>query len=282
MYMSTITEMNLQKSFFPRLISSVPTQRWYCLTNLTTMKIINSTVLITGGSSGIGLKLSKVLIQRGNKVIICGKSNEKLMAAKQIMPQLITYQCDLSDSQQCIDFAEKIRENHPDLNILINNAAIVNKIDFIGEEKAIELAENEYQTNLLAPIRLIKLLYPTLSANESPAIINITTGLIYAPRYIYPFYNSSKSALHSFTQTLRIRLKDEKTEVIEVMFPAVDTPWHQGSPPKIAIGVEQAVFEMMHGLEKGRSEIKVGGAKILYLISRLAPSFALKKVNEIG
>jgi len=245
------------------------------------MKLKNNTVLITGGSSGIGLELSKVFVQKGNKVIICGKSNEKLVAAKKNVPQLITYQCDLSDSKECTDFAGKIAENHPDLNILVNNAAIVNRIDFIDDENAIELAENEYQTNLIAPIRLIKLLYKTISANDSSAIINITTGLIFAPRVIYPFYNSSKSALHSFTQTLRIRLKDEKTKVVEVMFPAVDTPWHQGTPPKIAISTDAAVSDMIKGLEKGKSEIKVGGAKILYLISRLAPNFALKKVNEI-
>lgn len=245
------------------------------------MKITNSTVLITGGSSGIGLELSKNLIKKGNKVIICGKSNEKLVAAKKMMPQLITYQCDLSDRKECTDFAERIKKSHPDVNILINNAAIVNKIDFIDDEKAIERAENEYQTNLIAPIRLIKLLYSTISVNESPAIVNVTTGLIYAPRFIYPFYNSSKSALHSFTQTLRIRLRNEKVKVIEVMFPAVDTPWHQGTPPKIAIGADKAVKEMIYGLEKGKSEIKVGGAKILYFISRVAPAFALKKVNEI-
>jgi uncharacterized oxidoreductase len=245
------------------------------------MKLKNNTVLITGGSSGIGLELSKVLIQKGNKVIICGKSNEKLLAAKKMEPMLITYQCDLSDSRECINFSRQIAENHPDLNILINNAAIVNKIDFINEDNAVELALNEYQTNLIAPIRLIKLLYKTISANDYSAIINITTGLIYAPRVIYPFYNSSKSALHSFTQTLRIRLKDEKVKVVEVMFPAVNTPWHKGTPPKIAISTGLAVSEMVKGLEKGNLEIKVGGVKKLHFISRLAPAFALKKINQI-
>jgi len=245
------------------------------------MKLISNTVLITGGSSGIGLELSKVLVRKGNKVIICGKSAAKLAAAKEQEPRLVTYQCDLSDSAGCTDFARKISEEHPDLNMLINNAAIVNKIDFIVNENALELAEKEYQTNLIAPIRLIKLLYPTLRANESGAIINITTGLIYAPRTIYPFYNSSKSALHSFTQTLRIRLKDEGIKVVEVMFPAVDTPWHQGAPPKIAIRADVAVADMIKGLEKGKPEIKIGGAKMLYFVSRLAPAFALKKVNEI-
>jgi len=245
------------------------------------MNLDKNTVLITGGSSGIGLELSKVLIQKGNKVIICGKSKEKLEAAKKLEPNLIIYQCNLSNQQECFDLAKIIIDNHPELNILINNAAIVNKIDFIKKDNAIELAEKEYQTNLIAPIHLIKLLYDTINANESPAIINITTGLIYAPRVIYPFYNSSKSALHSFTQTLRIRLKNERTKVVEVMFPAVSTPWHNGNPPKIAISVEQAVRQMIKGLEKGKQEIRIGGAKILYLMSRIAPSFALKKVNEI-
>lgn len=245
------------------------------------MKLTNNTILITGGSSGIGLQLSRILIQKQNTIIICGKSNEKLIAAKKIEPKLITYQCDLSDSSECIDFANMIKEKHPKINILINNAAIVNKIDFLKDEKALELAENEYQTNLLAPIRLIKLLYNSINANESPAIINITTGLIYAPRVIYPFYNSSKSALHSFTQTLRIALSKENTEVIEVMFPAVITPWHKGNPPKIAMPVEEAVSQMIKGLEKGKSEIMIGGAKILRLMSRVAPGFALKKVNSI-
>ncbi len=245
------------------------------------MKLSNNTILITGGSSGIGLEMSKQFLSRDNKVIICGRSKEKLLEAKRILPRLKIFQCDISDKDQCKKLTNWIKEEHPDLNLLINNAAIVNKIDFINNETAMEFAENEYQTNLIAPILLIKLLYKTLNANESSAIINITTGLIYAPRSIYPFYNSSKSGLHSFTQTLRIRLKDEKTKVYEVMFPAVDTPWHQGNPPKIAIGVEKAVAEMVTGLEKDKPEIRVAGAKMLHLISRIAPGFAVKKVNEI-
>lgn len=245
------------------------------------MKLKNNTVLITGGSSGIGLELSNRLIQMGNQVIICGKSDEKLAVAKKRLPTLVTYQCDLSDENQCMEFSRMVAKNHSGLNVLVNNAAIVSKIDFINDGNSIELAENEYQTNLLAPIRLTKMLYKTLMANNSPAIINITTGLIYAPRVIYPFYNSSKAALHSFTQTLRIRLKEEKTDVIEVMFPAVNTPWHKGTPPKIAISPELAVSEMIKGLEKGKTEIRVGGAKLLYLMSRIAPGFAMKKVNQI-
>lgn len=246
------------------------------------MNLSNNTILITGGSSGIGLELSKVLIQKGNTVIICGKSDEKLMAAKKLEPNLFTYQCDLADAKACNAFAKTIIQHHPALNILINNAAIANKIDFLKDDQALEFAESEYQTNLLAPIRLIKLFYNTISTNNNGAIINITTGLVYAPRAIYPFYNSSKSAIHSFTQTLRFNLKREKTKVIEVLFPAVDTPWHKGAPPKIAISAEQAVHEMITGLEKGKAEIRVGGVKLLYWLSRIAPGFAFKKINQVA
>lgn len=245
------------------------------------MKLKNNTVLITGGSSGIGLELSSILMRNGNKVIICGRSKKKLLAAQASAPALVTYQCDLSQKKDCEDFAKWLAENHPTLNVLINNAATVNKIDFFEDQHAIELAETEYQTNLIAPLRLIKMLYPVMITNDSPVVINITTGLVYAPRMIYPFYNSSKSALHSFTQTLRLRLKNDKTRVIEVMFPAVDTPWHKGNPPKIAISTEKAVTEMIKGLEKGKEEIRIGGVKLLYPVSRLAPGFAFRKINQI-
>jgi uncharacterized oxidoreductase len=245
------------------------------------MNLTNNTVLVTGGSSGIGLQLSKVLVQKGNTVIICGRSEEKLARAKKAEPGLITYQCDLAQAKECSDLAKWIGANHPGLNVLVNNAAVVSTIDFLEEKDALAMAELEYQVNFFAPIRLIKLLYRTLKTNQAPTIVNVTTGLIYAPKVSYPFYNSSKAALHSFTQTLRMKLASENIQVIEVMFPAVDTPWHKGSPPKIAISTEAAVNEMVRGMQKGSAEIRVKGAKILYLLSRIAPGFALKKINQL-
>ncbi|MGB5698566.1 SDR family oxidoreductase [Muriicola sp.] len=245
------------------------------------MKLENNTVLITGGSSGIGLELSKVLIQKGNKVIICGRSNEKLTKAREIEPKLITYQCDLSISEECINFSKKITEKHPELNVLINNAAIVNKTNFLNTDTIVEMAENEMQTNFMAPIRLIHLLSPILQKNNKPTIINITTGLIYTPRADYPFYNATKAALHSFTQVFRKQTENSNINIVEVMFPAVKTPWHKGKPPKIAISAEKAVNEMIKGLEKNKKEIRVAGAKMLYIVSRIAPKFAFRKVNSL-
>jgi uncharacterized oxidoreductase len=246
------------------------------------MKLSNNTVLITGGSSGIGLELTRVLSKNNNRVIICGRSEQKLNAAKAEIPGLITYQCDLSEAEQCHELANWLRKSYSELNVIINNAALVNKIDFLEDSFALDKLEIEVNTNLLAPIRLIKMLYEQITKNPHPAIINITTGLIYTPRAIYPFYNATKAALHSFTQVLRLQSKPGNCKIVEVMFPAVDTPWHDGNPPKIAIPVEQAVAEMLNGLSKGKEEIRIAGAKILYLVSRLIPGFALKKVNSLS
>jgi uncharacterized oxidoreductase len=98
---------------------------------------------------------------------------------------------------------------------------------------------------------------------------------------VYPIYNATKAALHSFTQVLRHQLKNANVQVIEVMMPVVDTPWHQGNAPKIAISPGKAVSEMIAGLEKGKLEIRVGAVKILYFLARLAPGLAFRMINRI-
>jgi uncharacterized oxidoreductase len=245
------------------------------------MKLTNNTILITGGSSGIGLEMSRQLTQLNNQVIICGRSKQRLEEAKAQIPELDIYPCDLSNKGECEALATWVTGKYPMLNVLINNAAIVHKTQFLQEDTIVDMAEKEMQTNFLAPVRLVHLLYPHLRLKNPAAIIHITTGLIYSPRADYPFYNATKAALHSFTQVFRRQTAHEQVEVMEVMFPAVDTPWHKGNPPKIAIPPQKAVREMLSGWQKGKTEIRVGGAKLLYNISRIAPGFAFKKVNNL-
>ncbi|RNL90391.1 SDR family NAD(P)-dependent oxidoreductase [Sinomicrobium pectinilyticum] len=245
------------------------------------MAITTNTILITGGSSGLGLEMAKRFSQLGNKVIICSRSAVKLSAARQQFPDLITYPCDISQPKDCGLLKKWLEQNYPETNILINNAGIVHKTDFITDGEVVEKAEKELSTNLVAPIRLTKLLLPFLLSNQNARIINITSGLVYVSRADYPFYNATKAALHSFTQVLRHQLREKPVQVVEVFFPAVDTPWHKGNPPKIAIPPEKAVAEMLKGLDQGKEEIRVGGAKLLYRLSRIAPKFAFKKLNNL-
>jgi len=245
------------------------------------MKLNHNTILITGGSSGIGLELARTLLQKKNTVIVCGRSEEKLIAARQKLPSLIIHQCDISREPERRRLCTWISQNYPGCNILINNAAIVNKTDFRSDEHMIEKTYAEIETNLIAPISLTKLFLPVLEKNKDAAIINITTGLVFAPRTIYPIYNATKAGLHSFTKVLREQLKNTPVKVIEVMMPAIDTPWHNSNPPKIAIPVELAVADMLRYLELDKQEIKIGKVKLLSIISRIAPGFAFKKINSL-
>ena len=246
------------------------------------MKLENNTVLITGGSSGVGLELAQRLIQLNNKVLICGSSLEKLERAKAQMPSIDYLACDLSEEDSPSQLFKWVKENHPTCNVLVNNAAITHTLDFHDTPDILEVAKKEMQVNLMAPIELTKLFTPLLEQNPNPAVINITSGLVYSPRAIYPFYNATKAALHSFTQVLRIQSSKRNLDVIEILLPAVNTPWHKGNPPKIAIPVEKAVDGMLKGLRKGETEIRVAGVKILYALFRIAPSFALKKINNLN
>lgn len=241
----------------------------------------NNIILITGGSSGIGFELAKRLLSKGNTVLICGRSEEKLQRAKKEMPGVHIFRCNLSKQTERVKLFEWVASNHPDCNLLINNAAVVHRADFYDDDSIVEKAELEIATNLMAPIALSKLFMPLLLENKGAAIVNITTGLVYAPRAVYPVYNATKAALHSFSQVLRYQLKHRHIDVIEVLMPAVDTPWHQENPPKIAISPEKAVEEMLRKMEKGQKEIKIGGVKILYALSRIAPSFAFRKINSL-
>lgn len=246
------------------------------------MVLQDNTILITGGSSGIGLEMAEHFSKKSNKVLICSRSPDKLERAKKEIPSLHYLQCDISKPEECEKLRNWVESDHPECNILINNAAIVTRKNFYEDDEAIRHAESEIATNLMAPIRLSKLFAPVLAKNDHPRIINITTGLVYVPRADYPFYCATKAALHSFTKVLRTQSEGRTIKIIEVLFPVVDTPWHEGHPPDIAISPKEAVDEMIRGLERNKEEIPIGKVKLLYILSRIAPDFAFKKLNSLA
>jgi uncharacterized oxidoreductase len=245
------------------------------------MQLKGNTILITGGSSGIGLELAQQLTASGNKVLICGRSEDKLRTAKMNTPELDYFCCDLALQAERENLIGWIREYYPECNLLINNAAVVYNGSFHENTHSVHLAESEFQTNVLGPIHLIHALLPLISRNKNPQIVTVTTGLIYAPRVIYPFYNATKAALHAFTLVLREQLFPKGVRVTEVLFPVVNTPWHKGKAPAIAISPEKAVCAFIQEWTKGKTEIRVGKVRLLYILSRISPGFAFRKINSL-
>lgn len=244
------------------------------------MKPDNNTILITGGSSGIGLALVRALATR-NRVLICGRSASRLEEAQREVPSIDIFCCDLAVPTERKKLFDWVAIRHPSCNVLINNAAIVHKTDFHTDPEMEEKTAQEIQVNLVAPIVLTKLFLPLLLKNEQPMVVNITTGLVYVPRAVYPIYCGTKAALHAFTCVLREQMKREKISVVEVLMPVVDTPWHKGQPPRIAIPASKAVDEMLSKLRKGQKEIRIGAVKLLYWINRFFPRVAFRLINRL-
>lgn len=144
------------------------------------MNLTSNTILITGGGAGIGLALARQLAERGNRVIICGRSEAALLQAQAQVPDLLIRVCDITDQASRQAMLNWLSSEHPKLNILVNNAGIQHRRLFSDADALADL-EQEVATNFTAPVRLIGELLPLLKQQPSATIINVTSALAYAP-----------------------------------------------------------------------------------------------------
>lgn len=186
------------------------------------MKLTGNTILITGGTSGIGLAFAEEFLKEGNKVIITGRREERLKEIKARFPEIITKVSDVSDAGQRVELVDWIRHSYPDTNILINNAG-VQLITDLKSEVDLNRIGTEIETNFTAPVHLSSLFVEHLSDNENAAIINITSGLAFVPIAAMAIYCATKAAMHSLTMSLRFQLKDTGIKIFEIAPPSVDT-----------------------------------------------------------
>jgi uncharacterized oxidoreductase len=248
------------------------------------MKISGNTVLITGGATGIGRALAEDFLKEGNEVIICGRREERLLAARKRCPQLHVKVCDVAKKGERKSLLKWATSNFESLNILVNNAGIQREVDLTKGPVDLQGSENEIKTNLEAPIHLSALFVPHLMKRKEAAIINISSGLAFVPLAMVPVYCATKAALHSFTLSLRHQLSDTAVRVYEVAPPLVETELHKyageerqrelrGIPP------EEVARTTMKSLEGDEFEIAVGMARDLRAGSRNDPNGAFKRLN---
>ncbi len=227
------------------------------------MKLTGRTWLITGGATGIGLALAKAIAARDNRVIICGRNEDNLNRACSEDPNLTARQCDVADAASRGALVSWLAAEHPDLSVLVNNAGIQVPRNLRADEAAQEL-DAEIAINLAAPIHLIHELLPQLSRQPKGTIINVTSGLAYAPLAVFPVYCATKAALHSFTLSLRYQLRDSRIEVVEMAPPIVASglrseATEQANPAaSSAVTPEEFVEEALPLLEIGDPEVLVG------------------------
>ena len=244
------------------------------------MNIKGNTILITGGSAGIGLALAERFLKEDNTVIICGRNEQKLEEAKLKFPEIHTLVCDISKEEERISLYKKAVEEFPKLNVLINNAGIQQRINLSKLQESWSYYQKEIATNLEAPIHLVTLFIPHLEKQKDAVIANVSSGLAFTPMAAAPVYCATKAAIHSFTMSLRYQLLESGIKVIEIAPPAVSTDLggpglHVGmpSPEEFAEGV-------FKGLENGDQEIGYGTSEARLRMSRDEIDAAVKAINE--
>lgn len=237
----------------------------------TTVQTSNNVVLITGGSSGIGLALARKFLQENNKVVITGRNQEKLALLKQVFPDILTEVADMSD----LEALQRLVNKHPDVNILINNAGIQYNYDFTDTEITAEQIDIELRTNLIAPLQLIKLILPHLLTKPNAAIINVSSGLGIVPKQSAPVYCSSKAGLHIASKALRWQLETTAIKVYEIVAPLVDTPMTEGRG-KGKISTNALVEEFWRNFTQSHYEMRIGKVKLLFFLQRWLPQLAEK------
>lgn len=218
------------------------------------MQLHGNKILVTGGATGIGLGLTKRFLEENNTVIICGRRAEPLNEVVKHFPSVITKVCDLSLEEDRIELYNWIRQNHSDLNVLVNNAGIQNWMD-LDDDQFYQKANNEITINALAPVHLTNLFLNLQSLNT---IINVTSGLAFVPLSKVPVYCATKAFMRSFTLSLRHLLKAKNIEVIELIPPALNTDLggkgiHTAFPP-----VSDFIESIFKQLKQGKTELTFG------------------------
>ena len=230
------------------------------------MKISNNHILITGGATGIGFSMAKCFLERGNKVLICGRREDRLAQAAKELPGVQTVKCDVTNAENRAGLLAYVQKAFPETNILVNNAGIQRDMDLTKGTADFDGGESEIRVNLEAPILLSALFTPLLAGKDNAAIIHVSSRLAFMPDYAVgmPIYHATKAGLHAFSVVQRKQFSSIGIRVIEVIPPAVESELNpegrrnrQGMRSLYMMPPDDFVEKALVKMEQGEDEIRV-------------------------
>jgi uncharacterized oxidoreductase len=238
------------------------------------MNLRNRTILITGGSAGIGLAFALKFAELGNEVIVTGRRQKVLEDVKAKHPNLHTIQSDVADAAQIAALAAHVKADFPKLDVLMNNAGIMLYKNLRAPATDLAGLMAEVNINLGGVITTTSAFVDILTANKG-TVINVSSALAFVPLPAAPIYSATKAAIHSYTQSLRFQLEESGVEVIELMPPGVKTDMttELAEGGVTVITTEELVKQSFVALRTGAVEIRPGQSKQLAFMRRLAPDF---------
>jgi uncharacterized oxidoreductase len=239
------------------------------------MNLTGRTILITGGSAGIGLAFALKFVELGNEVIVTGRRQAVLDEVKAKYPKLHTIQSDVANPAQVAALAGRMKADFPKLDVLMNNAGIMIYKNLKAPAADLAGLMAEMNINVGGVIGMTSAFVDILTANKG-TLINVSSALAFVPLPSAPIYSATKAAIHSYTQSLRFQLEETGVEVIELMPPAVKTDLTGDLPEGNGVTLmttDELVKQSFASFKAGALEIRPGQAKQLALMRRLAPDF---------
>ena len=213
------------------------------------MKITGNTVLIAGGTSGIGLELALQFHRAGNKVIVAGRRREVLDRIAAEHRGIETERFDVTDNASIARLCASVTARHPELDTLVTMAGIM-RPEPVLEYGSLQTAQETIETNLLGTIRLVHAFAPFLTERPRATILTVTSGLAYVPLAATPTYGATKAAVHSYTESLREQLRETSVQVIEIVPPLTRTRlMGEGTDNDRAMPLGEFTSEVMSLLE---------------------------------
>ncbi|RDS84908.1 SDR family NAD(P)-dependent oxidoreductase [Dyella monticola] len=224
------------------------------------MKLTGNTIFITGGGSGIGRGLAESLHKLGNKVIIAGRRRSHLNAVIAANPGMEAIELDIADPLSIEHVAKTLIANYPELNVLINNAGIM-QADTVAGKVDDALLTSTITTNLIGPIRMTSALIEHLKTRKNAVVAYTSSVLAFVPLAVTGIYSSTKAALHSYVLSQRFMLRNTGVRVLEIAPPWVRTELMNSQEAEQAMPLDQFIVETMKVLGTDADEILVDAAK---------------------
>ncbi len=239
------------------------------------MKLTDRTILITGGSAGIGLAFARKFLELGNQVIVTGRRQSALDELKAKYPKLHTIQSDVADPAQIAFLAKRVKAGYPKLDVLMNNAGIMLHKNLKAPAADLDGLMTEVNINVGGVIRMTSALIDILIANRG-TVINVSSALAFVPLPSAPIYSATKAAVHAYTQSLRFQLEESGVEVIEIMPPGTRTDMTADLPDGDGMRLitrDKLLKVSFASLKAGDLEIRPGQSNLLAWMRRLAPDY---------
>jgi uncharacterized oxidoreductase len=234
-------------------------------------------VLITGGTSGIGLGLAEAFMSQGAFVAVCGRSEAALERFARAHPGALAIKADVTIAEARTAMLDAVADRFGRLDVLINNAGTLIERNFAAGADAMHDLEQEIALNLTAPIQLtgeVLNRWPAITA-----IVFVTSGYALISPTRAPTYGAVKAGLHGFADGLRRQLAARGTHVLEVLPPLVDTP-STAHVTKKKISTADVAAATLKALAMRRPMALPGETRLLPMMLRIAPNTTKRIVAQ--